>query len=253
MPAGFQTPIPVEPAAPPEPEETIAPTQPKEPIAEPEEPAPQPTREEPKVKIEPKKVAKEETQKEVPKKVSSAAKVVAKAPVVDMFADEVDKKEDVKKGASKTMPVYGTLKVEYEIDEEEEEEEEEEAQEEVEQSKEVELQQPSTKKLGAYSMFVKGDVLPGSKDEDKPSKKSTNPLSHYDVSLDEDSQDSRTNGDAGTDEEEEEDVVEMDVGDDLDIDQQLELALERKKVRFTAISKFPATRCNQRISRSCMV
>ncbi|XP_072047577.1 formin-binding protein 4-like isoform X2 [Amphiura filiformis] len=246
MPADFQAPAPTEPVAS-EPSAETTPPQANEPAkVEPVEEKPKPVREEPKVTVEPKKVVKEEsvvkeeTVKKVPAIVPAvvsavvpvvvpAAKVAPKAPVVDMFADEVEEKnEDVAKMASKKMPVYGTLKVEYDIDSQEEEESEDE---------EPVIEPPKPQKPGAYSMFVKGDVLPASMDKEPDSD--AKDLAHYDLTLDDDTQESQlshTNGDAG-EEEEDDDVVEMDAGDDIDIDQQLELALERKKAELAQLEE----------------
>ena len=160
--------------------------------------------------------------KEDPVKKMPAAKTVAKAPVLDMFADEEPKVTKEKK-----MPVYGSLKVEYDVDSDEGEDDDKE-----EEVHEAPVEPQKSTKPGPYSMFVKGAVMPGTKDKE-PSNNAKS-LSHYDVTLDDDSQESllsQTNGDDGADDDDDDDdVVEMDVGDDIDIDQQLELALERKKV-----------------------
>ena len=190
------------------------------------------------------------------KKMISKPVVVKPPVVVDMFADEEMEQEKnfLEEKATEKMPIYGTLKVEYELSPREEDEDEE--SDEVEE--EPEPPPPKVKKT-MYSMFVKGDSLPPSKDlemETTVEKAKKPPVLGHHLGLEENEESSLVGAavvgrglgfggggrgddaeledevveDDDDDDDDDDDVVEMDAGDDIDIDQQLELALERKKV-----------------------
>ena len=114
----------------------------------------------------------------------------------------------------KKLPVYGPGTVEYDVSPEPDIEEEE-----------FELQKPEAKKP-MYSMFVKGDSFPGSESDLADSKEAEAIPDESSVSIGQmkpepmEEEDESSNGieDNKPDE------------DDLDIDEQLEMALERRKV-----------------------
>ncbi|XP_038044453.1 formin-binding protein 4-like [Patiria miniata] len=148
---------------------------------------------------------------------ASADAVVAKQQ--DDADEEEDSRENFPESNSRDegtetrmMPIYGQGKVEYDLSPEPEIEEED-----------FELQKPEAKKP-TYSMFVKGDTLPGSENGvEAGSDDSSSAIGQMKPVPMEEGEES-TNGDGETKFE--------GLDDDMDIDEQLEIALERRKAEL---------------------
>ncbi|XP_022082692.1 formin-binding protein 4-like [Acanthaster planci] len=125
--------------------------------------------------------------------------------------EEFPQSNSQEEGMEKTkMPVYGSGTVEYDISPEPEIEVEG-----------FELQKPEVKKL-AYSMFVKGDTLPGTENGAEVGSDDSNAAIGQIKPAPVEEVEESTNGEGAIDS----------LDEDMDIDEQLEMALERRKAEL---------------------